>query len=31
MVLRELNLKGGAVVVDLGSGVGYFTLKASDE
>lgn len=28
-IIRELNLKEGAVVVDLGSGVGYFTLKLS--
>lgn len=28
-VIQELNLKEGNVVVDLGSGVGYFTLKLS--
>ncbi|HTC94226.1 MAG TPA: class I SAM-dependent methyltransferase [Terriglobales bacterium] len=28
-VIRELNLKEGNVVVDLGSGVGYFALKLS--
>ena len=29
-VIRRLNLKDGSVVVDLGSGAGYFTLKLSD-
>ncbi|HTD22841.1 MAG TPA: class I SAM-dependent methyltransferase [Terriglobales bacterium] len=29
-VIQELNLKEGNVVVDLGSGVGYFSLKLSD-
>jgi ubiquinone/menaquinone biosynthesis C-methylase UbiE len=28
-VIEKLNLKEGSVVVDLGSGVGYFTLKLS--
>ena len=31
VVLKELNVKDGGVVVDLGCGVGYFTLKASDQ
>jgi predicted methyltransferase len=31
VVLEELNVKDGGVVVDLGCGVGYFTLKASDQ
>ena len=29
-VIQELNLKPGSVAVDLGSGVGYFTLKLSN-
>src|SRR5258708_1255568 len=29
-VIRALDLKSGSVVVDLGSGAGYFTLKLSD-
>jgi predicted methyltransferase len=29
-VIQALNLKGGSVVADLGSGAGYFTLKLSD-
>jgi predicted methyltransferase len=29
-VIRSLDLKDGSVVVDLGSGAGYFTLKLSD-
>ena len=29
-VIQALNLKDGSVVVDLGSGAGYFTLKLSD-
>ena len=29
-VIRPLNLKGGDVVVDFGSGAGYFTLKLSN-
>jgi ubiquinone/menaquinone biosynthesis C-methylase UbiE len=29
-VIQELNLKEGSVVVDLGSGVGYFAMKLSD-
>jgi SAM-dependent methyltransferase len=29
--IRHLNLKEGAVVVDLGSGAGYFALKLSDD
>lgn len=29
-VLAELNIERGGIVVDLGSGVGYFTLKLSD-
>jgi predicted methyltransferase len=28
-IIQNLNLKDGSVVVDLGSGVGYFTLKLS--
>jgi len=28
-IIQKLNLKEGSVVVDLGSGVGYFTLKLS--
>jgi predicted methyltransferase len=29
-IIRELNLKNGSSVVDLGSGAGYFALKLSD-
>jgi len=29
-ILRHLDLKEGSVVVDLGSGAGYFALKLSD-
>lgn len=30
-IIRPLNLREGTVVVDLGSGAGYFALKLSDE
>src|SRR5262245_8862433 len=29
-IIRELNLKTGNVVIDFGSGAGYFALKLSD-
>src|SRR5262245_15298003 len=29
-IIQSLNLKDGSVVVDLGSGAGYFALKLSD-
>src|SRR5262245_32578839 len=29
-IIQALNIKPGSLVVDIGSGVGYFTLKLSD-